>query len=110
LRVALRIVFGIDIGIDYAGGGARVVRGCPPRTVEQFDSTQLLQGNTAPVGRRSRRLETAFALAAVLITEDSKPALPVPPQPVWTEQARMFVINSRNRPPPFYRRILLAII
>jgi len=95
------MIVDVNIRIHDAGGGAGVIRGCPPRLMQELDLAQFLQHNAAPVCPRSGRSEAAFARAAVLITAHSKFVLPVPPQPVRTAQARKSVINGKHRPSGF---------
>jgi hypothetical protein len=79
------MIVGVNMRIDYAGGGPGVIRGCPPRPMQEFDLAQFFQYDAAPVSRRSRRPEAAFALAAVLITEHPKLISLIPSQPVRAE-------------------------
>jgi hypothetical protein len=43
------MIVGVNIGIDYAGSGAGVIRGCPPRLIKQRDIAQFFQHDAAPV-------------------------------------------------------------
>ena len=97
LRITLRLIVGVDIHIDYADSGVGVIRCCPPLTAQQFDLTQFFQRSASPVCLRSRRTRATLALATVLITEQSQPALAIASQPMWTEQTGKTVVNGRNR-------------
>ena len=85
LRITLWLIVGVDIHIDYAESGPGVIRRRSPLTAQQFDLTQFFQRSASPVCPRSRRIQTALAFAAVLITEYSQLALAITSQPVWTE-------------------------
>lgn len=86
-----------------------MVRGCLPWPVQQSDRAQLLQCDATPVVRRSGRPQATFALAAVLITEDSQLALAVSAKPVRAKQAPALVIAGRNRPSLLNRPVYLRI-
>ena len=98
LRLAIRMIFGIDIDIGYAGRSPRVVGGGLPRTIEQFHVSEFVERNAPPVSGRAGRLQPAFALSAELIAK--RPQLPVfvPPQAMRAEQARESAIESRDGP------------
>jgi hypothetical protein len=96
LRITLWLIVGVDIHIDYAESGPGVIRRRSPLTAQQFDLTQFFQRSASPVCLRSRRIQTALAFAAVLITEYSQLALAITSQPVWTEQTWKTTINGRN--------------
>jgi len=51
LRIALRLILGIDIRFDHAGGRPRVVRRGFPGTLQQFHSPEFLQDDAAPIFR-----------------------------------------------------------
>ena len=81
-----------------------MVRRRLPRSVQQFHVPEFVERDAAPVIRRSRRLQTAVAFAAVLIAK--RPELPffVPPKPMRTEQTVSIVINSRDWPSVLHGR------
>ena len=72
---------------------------CVPPIVQQLHSSELLQYNTAPVGRRTRWLKSAFAFSAVLIAQYTQFAFLVPAQPVRAKQPRKSVVDGGNRVP-----------
>ncbi len=98
LRIAFRIVFRVNVGIDNTGCRARMVRRGTPWSVERFNAAQLIQRDTAPVIRRPRRREAAFTFTSVLITENPQISFTVPPQPVGAEQPRKLLVHGSNRP------------
>jgi hypothetical protein len=49
LRIAKRLILGIDIHVDYAVCRAGVIRGGSPCPAQQLDLTQLFQRNAPPV-------------------------------------------------------------
>ena len=65
-----------------------MVRGRAPAVVQQFHAPELLQHNAAPVGRRTRRLKSAFAFSSVLIAQHTQFAFLVPSQAVRAKQPR----------------------
>ena len=76
---------------------------CVPAIVQQqLHCSELLQHNAAPVGRRTRRLKTAFAFSAVLIAQHTQFVFLVPAQPVRAKQPRQSVIAGSNRVPIRY--------
>jgi hypothetical protein len=81
-----------------------VVRRRPPRSVQQFHVPEFVERDATPVMRRSHRLQTTVAFAAVLIAK--RPELPffVPPKPMRTEQTASIVINSRDWPSVLHGR------
>jgi hypothetical protein len=85
LRIAKRMILGIDVHVDYAACRAGVIRGCPPGPTYPFHPAQFFQRNASPVLRRSRRTESSLAFPAILITKNSLLALAVASQTVWTE-------------------------
>ena len=70
---------------------------CAPTTFQQLHSSELLQHNAAPVGRRTCRLKSAFTFSAVLIAQHTQFAFLVPTQPVRAKQPRESVIAGSNR-------------
>ena len=102
LWMPFRIIFRVNIRIDYAGCWPGVVWRSVPHAIQQFHTAQLVERDAAPVGRRPRRLQPAFTLPAVLIAKYPKLPVFVPPQTVRTEQARQVVVFTRNRTATFH--------
>lgn len=71
--------------------------GRAPAVIHQFYAPELLQHDAAPVGRRTRRLKSAFAFSSVLIAQHPQFAFLVPAQPVRAKQPRALVITGGNR-------------
>ena len=71
---------------------------CVPCIFEQLHSAEFLYRNTAPVSRRSGRLQPAAALPGVLIAQHARLALLIPAQPVRTEPSIPAIIGGMNRP------------
>jgi protein Tex len=69
-----------------------------PRAVHELHLAELIQCNATPVGRRPRWFQTAFAFSTKLITEHPELTLPVPAQPMRTQQTGPVVINGSYRP------------
>lgn len=70
-----------------------------PPVIQGLHASELVERDTAPVIRRSRRLQTALAFSSVLITKHPELPLPVPSQPVRAKQTAAIVIDSRDWPP-----------
>ena len=87
--LSLRIVFYIYVDLVNAGLRPRVIGRCLPRSFQQFDITEFLDRQTAPILRRADRSEAALALPRVLIAQHTQLPLSVPPQ---------FMDSSRLRP------------
>src|SRR5262245_54310416 len=51
LRIALRLILGIDIGLDHTCGRTRMVRRRFPRTFQQLHSPEFLQDDAPPIRR-----------------------------------------------------------
>src|SRR5215831_7453987 len=104
LRVALRLILGVDICLHYTSCGARMVWGSLPGTVQQFDAAQFLENDATPILRRSERSQSALALAAILIAKH--PTLPqaIAAQPVRAKQPRKVFIDGPDRSPILDRR------
>jgi len=49
LWIALRLILGVNIGVDNAGCRTGVIWGGPPRILQQFDLAQFLQGHATPI-------------------------------------------------------------
>ena len=76
----LREVIDIEFDLVDAVLRPRVVFCGLPRIVEQVHVAEVLYYQTAPVIRCTRRLETAFAGASVLVTQHLEPSIFVPTQ------------------------------
>ena len=79
--------------------GPRVVFSCLPGAVKQFHLAEVLYCQAAPVIRFPRGLETAFAIASVLVAQHLEPSTSVPAQQVRTEQPSASPVECGNRPP-----------
>jgi hypothetical protein len=99
-----RIIFGVNIGISDARGGAGMIRCGAPGAFQKFHCAEFLNRNATPVGRRTDWLQATFALSAVLKAQNPKLPLLVPPQPVWTKQPMPMIVHSGYRPSVFYCR------
>ena len=104
LRVALRLILGVNIGLYHSGRWRRMVRGGFPGTVQQFHPAQFLENDATPILRRPDRPQPALALAAILIAEHAWLAKPIAAQPVRTKQARQLFIDRADWLPVRYRR------
>ncbi len=80
-----------------------MIRCGAPRAVQKFHSAEFLHYNAAPVGRRTDRLQATLALSAVLIAQNSKLPVLVPPQPVGTKQPRERIVHRGYRTSVFRR-------
>jgi hypothetical protein len=76
----LREIIDIEFDLVDAVLGPRVIFCGLPRTVEQFQVAEILYCQTAPVIRCTRGLETAFAVASILVTQHLEPSMFVPAQ------------------------------
>jgi hypothetical protein len=81
-----------------------VVGGGSPRAVQQFHAPEFVKRDAAPVLRRSKGLQTAFAFSAVLVTKHPVLRFFVPSQPVRTKQTVAIAINSRDWPAGLHGR------
>ena len=55
LRVALRLILGINIGLHHTSRWTRMVWSGHPETVQQFHAAQLLENDATPILRRPDR-------------------------------------------------------
>ena len=76
----LREVIDIEFDLVDAVLRPRVIFCGLPRTVEQFHVAEILYCQAAPVIRCTGGLETAFAVAAVLVAQHLEPPTFVPAQ------------------------------
>ena len=72
LRVALRLILGVNICLHHASRWTRMVWGSLPGAVHQFHAPQFFENDTTPILRRPDRPQSALTLAAILITEHSR--------------------------------------
>jgi hypothetical protein len=79
------MILGINIDFGYARGRTRMIRRCAPGILDQLYPAELFQNNTTPVFRRTNWLESAPAVATVLVAQNAKPPIPIPAEPMWTE-------------------------
>jgi len=89
----------IDIEFDFVDAvlGPGVIFCGLPRTVDQLHVSEILYCQTAPVIRCTRRLETANAVAAVLVAQHLEPPTFVPAQQVRTEQPSSSPVECGDR-------------
>ena len=80
-----------------------MIRCGAPWAFQKFHCTQFLNCNTAPVRRRTGWLQTTLALSAVLIAQNPKVPLLIPPQPVWTKPPMPVIVYSRQWTSALYR-------
>jgi hypothetical protein len=76
----LREVIHIEFDIFDAGLRSRMVVCCLPRAIEQLHPAEILYGEATPVLRSTGGLETAFAVASVLVAQHLEPSMFVPAQ------------------------------
>jgi hypothetical protein len=69
LRVAVRLILCINIGLHHTSCGTRMVWGGLPGTVQQFHAAQFLENDTTPILRGPDWPQSALTLAAILIAE-----------------------------------------
>jgi hypothetical protein len=67
-----------------------------PGILQQFDSSQFLQGDTAPVIGRADWAQAALALPTILIAAHSQLFSPIPAQTVRTEQSRALFVDGAD--------------
>jgi hypothetical protein len=103
LWIPFRVIVGINIGIGDARGGAGMIGCGAPWVFQKFHSAEFLNRNTAPVVRRTDRLQSTLTLSAVLIAQNPQLSLPVPPQSVWAKQPIPILVHSGYRASVFYR-------
>lgn len=98
LRVALWLIVGVNIRLDYASRWTRMVWGGLPGTVQPFYPAQFLENDTPPILRRPDWPQSAFTLAAILIAEHARFSPAIAAQPMRTEQPRELFIDRADRP------------
>ncbi len=104
LRVALRLIVGVNICVHHASRWTRMVWGGLPRIVQQFHLAQFLENDTTPVLRRPDRPQSALAFAAILVAEHTRLAHAIAAQPVRAKQPREIFIDGADRSLIRYRR------
>src|SRR5262249_25093748 len=97
LRVALRLILGVNICLHHASCWTRVIRGGLPGTVQQFHPAQFLENDATPILRRTDRPQPALAFATVLIAEHARLAQAIASQPVRAKQPGEFFIDGADR-------------
>src|SRR4051794_22602870 len=97
LRVALRLILGVDICVHDTTGRPGGIRRSLPRTAQQLSLPQLFENDATPILRRPHRPQTALALATVLIAQHARLAHTIPAQPVRAQQPRKVFIDSADR-------------
>ena len=103
LWIALRIVFRIHLGINYAGRGTRMVWSSPPHPIQQLDSAEFVECNAPPVTRRSHWFQATFTFSAKLIAEHAKLSFFIPAKSMRTEKPVKAVIPARDWLPALHR-------
>ena len=73
--------------------------GAPP-VLQEFHPAELLERGATPVGRGTRRFQSALALAAILVAQHPKFSGTIPAQPVRAKQPKPLVIDG------FYRLLV----
>ena len=76
----LREVIHIEFDFFDAGLRPRMVFCCLPRAIEQLHLTEILYCEATPVIRSTGGLQTAFAVASVLVAQHLEPSMFVPAQ------------------------------
>jgi hypothetical protein len=103
LRVALRLIFGVNICLHHASRWTRMVWGGLPGTVQQFYSAQLLENDTTPILGRTYRPQSTLALATILITEHARLSQTIAAQPMRIKQPRKLFVDRADRTLVRYR-------
>src|SRR5712691_12677942 len=89
----------VEFDLFDAGLGPRVIFCGLPRAVEQLHLTEILYCEATPVIRSTGGLETAFAVASVLVAQHLEPSMFVPAQQVRTEQPSASPVPCGDRSP-----------
>jgi len=97
LRVAFRLILGVNIGVHDASSWTGVIGRGLPRTVYQFHLPEFFENHATQIVRRPDRPQAALALAAILIAEPARLAQAIPTQPVRAKQPRKIFIDSADR-------------
>ena len=70
---------------------------CLPRAIEQLHPAEILYCEATPVIRSTGGLETAFAVASVLVAQHLKPSMFIPAQQVRAEQPSASPVEYGDR-------------
>jgi hypothetical protein len=97
LRVAFRLILGVNIRLHNASCWARMIWSGLPGIVQQFHPAQFLENDATPILWRPARPQSAFAFAAVLIAEHARLAQTIAAQTVRAKQPRKFLIDGSDR-------------
>jgi hypothetical protein len=93
LRVALRLILGVNICFYHASRWTRTVGGAS-RSRPPVPRGEFLENDTTPTLRRPDRLQSALTLAAILIAEHATLAQAIAAQPVRAKQPRKVFIDG----------------
>jgi hypothetical protein len=99
-----RLILSVNIRVDHAGCGARMVWRGAPSILPELDSAELLQDCAPPVCGRSRCFQAALTLSAVLVTQHPQFSGSIPTQSMGTKQPWQPFVNSFDRTFVGYRR------
>jgi len=103
LRVAIRLIFSVNIRVHHTSRWTRVVWGGLPGPIQQFHPTQFLKHNTTPILGRTYRPQPSLAFAPILITENARLAQTIATQTVRAKQPREIFVDCADRLPVYYR-------
>jgi len=76
---------------------------CVPCLIDQFHLAQFLDSDTAPICRRTRRLQSTAAIARVLIAKHSHLAFVIAAQAMRAQTPFMTAVHRANRTFAFHR-------
>src|SRR5262245_8307977 len=71
-----------------------MVGGRAPRVLHEFHPAELLQRGATPVGRGTRRFQSALTLSAILIAQHPKFPSSIAAQSVRTKQPKPLIIDG----------------
>ena len=94
LRVALRLILGVNICLHHASRWTRMVWGSLPGAVHHFHAPQFFENDTTPILRRPDRPQSALTLAVILIAGHARLAQAIAAQPVRAKQPRKVFIDG----------------
>jgi hypothetical protein len=97
LRVALWLIFGVNIRLHHASRWTGMVWGSPPGVIQEFHPAQFLENNATPILWRPDRPQATLAFAAILIAEHARLSQAIASQPVRAKQPRQFLIDCGDR-------------
>src|ERR1017187_8883652 len=98
------LIFRIHIYFRDAGLWTGMVGRCVPNVFEQLHPAEFLQRNAAPVCRRPRCLQSAAALASILVAQHTSLAVVIPAQSVRAEPPFAAMIGGPDGTFANYRR------